>query len=135
MEQDRHTLRLRGCEAYDCMVKAEVSNIEKVLEGLVIQSGTWRRVSGSVGLAVMIGLLGGCSDGVGGGPADPGAQALPQGESCGSVREQLNKLDRKGVQAHVEAQNAGRKLSASQKADADDYNRLLGLYLGSRCHV
>lgn len=77
--------------------------------------------------------LGGCEGTTAGG--DPGASALPPGESCGSIREQLNKLDRKGAQASVEAQNSGKKLSASQKQDADDYNRLLGQYLGSRCHV
>lgn len=100
----------------------------------MIQSGTWRRVSGSVGLAIVLGVLGGCSEGAGG-PSDPGAAALPAGESCGSIRQQLTTLDRKGVQAYVEAQNAGKKLSASQKSDADNYNRLLGVYLGSRCHV
>ena len=78
--------------------------------------------------------LGGCEGGSTPG-GDPGASALPPGESCGSIREQLNKLDRKGAQASVEAQNAGKKLSAGQKQDADDYNRLLGQYLGSRCHV
>lgn len=78
--------------------------------------------------------LGGC-DGPTATGGDPGAAALPAGETCGSIREQLNKLDRKGAQASVEAANAGKKLSASQRQDADDYNRLLGQYLGSRCHV
>lgn len=78
--------------------------------------------------------LGGC-EGASSMGGDPGASALPAGESCGSIREKLNKLDRKGAQASVEAQNAGKKLSASQKQDADDYNRFLGQYLGSRCHV
>lgn len=78
--------------------------------------------------------LGGC-DAPSATGGDPGAAALPSGESCGSIREQLNKLDRKGAQASVEAANAGKKLSASQKQDADDYNRLLGQYLGARCHV
>jgi hypothetical protein len=54
---------------------------------------------------------------------------------CRSTKEQLNKLDAKGVQALVEAQSRGKKLSPSQKADADTYNRLLNDYLGSRCHV
>lgn len=40
-----------------------------------------------------------------------------------------------GVQGSVEAQSAGRKLSAQQKADADRYNQLLEQYLGARCHV
>lgn len=79
-------------------------------------------------------VLGGCEGSAPTG-GDPGASALPPGETCGSIREKLNKLDRKGAQASVEAQNAGKKLSAGQKQDADDYNRLLGQYLGSRCHV
>ena len=82
----------------------------------------------------MFAVLGGC-EGASTPGGDPGASALPAGESCGSIREQLNKLDRKGAQSSVEAQNAGKKLSAGQKQDADDYNRLLGQYLGSRCHV
>lgn len=78
--------------------------------------------------------LGGCEGATGTG-SDPGAASLPAGETCGSIREKLNKLDRKGAQASVEAQNAGKKLSVSQKQDADDYNKYLGQYLGSRCHV
>lgn len=54
--------------------------------------------------------------------------------NCQSIRGQLNRLDAKGVRSSVEAQAAGRKLSASQKADADAYNKLLNDYLGSRCH-
>lgn len=87
-------------------------------------------------LAVMVfAALGGCEASGPGPGGDPGASALPAGETCGSIREQLTKLDRKGAQSSVEAQNAGKKLSGSQKQDADDYNRLLGEYLGSRCHV
>jgi hypothetical protein len=79
--------------------------------------------------------LGGCDGPSATGGGDPGAAALPAGETCGSIREKLTRLDRKGAQASVEAANSGKKLSASQKQDADDYNRLLGQYLGSRCHV
>jgi hypothetical protein len=76
--------------------------------------------------------LAGCASSNGNGPT---AASLPSGESCGSNKSQLNKLDAKGVQAYVEAQGAGKKLSASQKSDADTYNRLLNEYLGARCHV
>lgn len=79
-------------------------------------------------------VLSGC-EGAAGPGGDPGASALPAGETCGSIREKLNALDRKGAQKWVEAQTAGRKLTATQKAGADSYNRLLGQYLGSRCHV
>ncbi len=78
-------------------------------------------------------VLSGCEGAAPGG--DPGASALPSGETCGSIREKLNALDRKGAQKWVEAQTAGRKLTPAQKAGADSYNRLLGQYLGSRCHV
>ncbi len=78
-----------------------------------------------------VSLLAGCASGGG----DPGARSLPTGETCQSVRGQLNKLDSKGVPALVEAQSAGRKLAPAQKADADAYNRLLNSYLGARCHV
>jgi hypothetical protein len=86
------------------------------------------------GLA-MIGLaasLQGCGGASGG---DPGAKPLPMGESCGSIRSELNRLDSKGVPSLVEKQSAGGKLNPAQKADADSYNRLLNQYLGARCHV
>lgn len=84
-------------------------------------------VSGAALAAV---LLAGCAtEGAGGGGPTGSA------EMCRSTKEQLNKLDAKGVQALVEAQSRGKKLSPSQKADADTYNRLLNDYLGSRCHV
>jgi hypothetical protein len=70
-----------------------------------------------------------------GGSGGPTAASLPSGESCGSIKSQLNKLDAKGVQAYVQAQGEGKKLSGSQKTDADSYNRLLNQYLGARCHV
>jgi len=66
---------------------------------------------------------------------DPGAAPLTGGQTCQSIRADLNRLDSKGVPALVERQNAGKKLSKSQKAQADLYNRLLNDYLGARCHV
>jgi entry exclusion lipoprotein TrbK len=84
------------------------------------------RVPGAV-LAAL--LIAGCA--TDGAPSGPTRSA----ESCRATKEQLNKLDAKGVQALVEAQSRGKKLSPSQKADADSYNRLLNDYLGSRCHV
>lgn len=77
--------------------------------------------------------LGGCASG--GGNGDPGGKALANGESCGSIKSQLSKLDAKGVPGAIQAQAAGKKISAAQKADADSYNRLLNDYLGARCHV
>jgi hypothetical protein len=77
-------------------------------------------------------VLAGCASGSNSGP---GSKALANGETCSSVKQQLNRLDAKGVPASVQAQAAGKKISAQQKADADLYNRLLDDYLGARCHV
>lgn len=66
---------------------------------------------------------------------DPGARPLPPGQSCQSLRAELNKLDGRGVPAKVEAVSAGRKVSPQDKADANRYNELLNWYLGGRCHV
>lgn len=55
--------------------------------------------------------------------------------NCQEYRAELNKLDSRGVPAHIESANAGKKLSASQRADVDRYNGLLQKYLGSRCHL
>ncbi len=87
----------------------------------------------AVGVASV--ALVGCAangDGTGG---DPGPTALSSGETCQSIRTNLNSLDTQGVPDLVERQNAGKKLSAPQKAQADLYNRLLNQYLGARCHV
>lgn len=78
-------------------------------------------------------LLAGCAGGQTGG--DPGARPLPPGTSCQSIRGELNKLDSKGVPSRVEAAQAGKKLSPQQQSEVDLYNKLLGDYLGGRCHV
>jgi hypothetical protein len=65
---------------------------------------------------------------------DPGPTALADGETCQSILDHLNKLDRQGVPAYVERQNAGKKVTGAQKAQADLYNNLLDKYLGARCH-
>lgn len=75
-----------------------------------------------------------CAGG-GGGYGDPGARSLPPGETCQSLRGQLDRLLAKGVQPKVEALSAGRALSARDRADAESYNRILNQYLGARCHV
>ena len=94
------------------------------------------RVSAAVtALAIMsaAALLSACADGTGYG--DPGATPLASGQSCGSIRGELDQLDRKGTQAKVEAASQGKKLSAKDKIDVDRYNTLLNQYLGARCHV
>ena len=86
-------------------------------------------------LAVVAGLIAvaGCEGGNYGG--DPGAQPLASGQSCGSIRGELDQLDRRGTQGKVEAASQGKKLSAKDKSDVDRYNTLLNQYLGARCHV
>jgi hypothetical protein len=66
---------------------------------------------------------------------DPGARALPPGQSCQTIRGELNKLDSRGVPSKVEAASRGQKISPQSQADVDRYNQLLNYYLGARCHV
>ena len=85
-----------------------------------------------ISVTVLASVLQGCGGASGN---DPGAKSLPVGESCQTIRGELNRLDSRGVPSLVEKASNGGKLSAPQKADADNYNRLLGQYLGARCHV
>jgi hypothetical protein len=78
--------------------------------------------------------LGGCAA-QGATYGDPGARALPAGQSCQSIRAELNRLDSRGVPSKVEAASRGQKLSPQSQAEADRYNELLNYYLGARCHV
>jgi hypothetical protein len=77
--------------------------------------------------------LAGCANE--GGDNDPGARPLAAGQTCGTIRQELNRLDAKGTQAKVEAATQGKKLPPAQQADVDRYNDLLNQYLGARCHV
>ena len=67
--------------------------------------------------------------------SDPGAQALPSGSTCQSVRAELNRLDGRGVPSRVQAAAEGKRLAPAQQAEVDRYNQLLAQYLGARCHV
>jgi hypothetical protein len=88
---------------------------------------------GRVGVLCAGLLIAGCAEAPKGG--DPGAMALPPGYTCQSVRAELDKMDRQGAQAKVEAAARNPKASAETKATADRYNQLLNYYLGARCHV
>jgi hypothetical protein len=79
-------------------------------------------------------VLSACADN-GPGNGDPGSIPLAAGQTCGTIRQELDKLDRKGTQAKVEAATAGKKLAPAAQADVDRYNLLLNQYLGARCHV
>lgn len=85
-------------------------------------------------VAALIAALGGCAQQSSSG-GDPGARPLPPGQSCQSIRAELNKLDARGVPSKVEAVTSGKKVSPADKADVDKYNQLLNWYLGGRCHV
>ena len=91
-----------------------------------------RAVLGIVSAIVAAASLQGCGGAAGG---DPGARSLPSGQSCQSIRGDLNRLDSKGTQSLVERASNGGKLSPGQRTDVDAYNRLLDQYLGARCHV
>lgn len=92
-----------------------------------------RTVSAKLGLVLVLGALGGCAEGGPGG--DPGAIPLASGQTCGSLRQELDRLDRKGTQGKVEAATAGKRLSPEAQADVERYHSLLNQYLGARCHV
>ena len=80
-------------------------------------------------------LLAGCeSGGSGGVGGDPGARPLPAGQSCQTLRAELNKMDSQGAQSKVERATQG-KADAATKAVADRYNGVLNQYLGARCHA
>lgn len=101
--------------------------------GLNVRGSGFGRSMRASALGIAL-LAAGCAgDNAGGG--GPTSKPLPAGETCGSIKGQLSKLDARGVPASVQAQASGKKLSPSQKADADLYNRLLNDYLGARCHV
>jgi len=92
----------------------------------------FRALKGLAAAAALAALAGCAGEGYDG---DPGAMPLAAGQSCGSIRQELNRLDAKGTQAKVEAVSQGKKVSPSDRADADRYNSLLNQYLGARCHV
>jgi hypothetical protein len=87
-------------------------------------------------MAVLVaaGALAGCAAQSAPG-GDPGARPLPAGQSCQTLRGELNRMDSRGTPAKVEAVSSGRKVSAQDKAEVDRYNQLLNYYLGARCHV
>jgi outer membrane murein-binding lipoprotein Lpp len=83
---------------------------------------------------VLVGALAlaGCETSGAGG--DPGAQALPLGASCQSLRAEINRMDAQGAQSKVERASRGR-VDAATQAVADRYKQLLNQYLGARCHA
>jgi hypothetical protein len=86
-------------------------------------------------MAITLSLaVAGCET-TGSGPGgDPGARPLPAGQSCQSLRGELNKMDAGGAQGKVERASKG-KVDPATQAVADRYNQLLNQYLGARCHT
>jgi hypothetical protein len=93
------------------------------------------RALGAAAVALAAAALGGCASSGEATGGDPGPRSLPTGQSCQSIRQELNRLDSRGVPAKVEAAQSGRKLSGADRTDVDRYNGLLNSYLGARCHV
>ncbi|MGD9785288.1 MAG: hypothetical protein AB7E80_09450 [Hyphomicrobiaceae bacterium] len=94
--------------------------------------GKARRSIGLLAVLVAAVLAGACA----GNQDEGGGQRVSSaGKGCQDIRREIDKLDSRGVPAKIEAQKAGQKMSASQKADIDQYNRLLADYLGNRCHM
>lgn len=87
------------------------------------------------GLLLVAAIVSGCANEGGSDSGDPGAKPLAAGQTCQSVRAELNKLDAKGTQSKVEAASQGKKLPPAAQADVNRYNDLLNQYLGARCHV
>ena len=129
----RHIDATRGCEALVPMVirRHQYGGATKPRCRFKQMEVRMRRLSGLVSGALVAAALQGCAAQ----GNDPGANSLPSGQSCQTIRGELNKLDARGVQSVVERASNGGKLTPAQRADADLYNRLLSQYLGSRCHV
>ena len=84
-------------------------------------------------VVAMAAVLSGCAGDDWGG--DPGAKPLAAGQTCGTIRQELDRLDARGTQSKVEAATQGKKLPPAAMADVNRYNDLLNQYLGARCHV
>ena len=103
-------------------------------EGRVSETTMRARALGAAAVVMATAALGACASGEAT-SGDPGPRSLPVGQSCQSIRQELNRLDSRGVPAKVEAAQSGRKLSSGDRSDVDRYNGLLNSYLGARCHV
>src|SRR5215510_9433136 len=102
------------------------------------EAGVARGIAEAVRVVVLAGALAalaGCAEDGGAYGGDPGARPLAAGQTCGSIRQELNRLDSRGTQAKVEAATQGKKLAPAAQAEVDRYNDLLNQYLGARCHV
>jgi hypothetical protein len=101
--------------------------MRSIVSGL---ASRWQRALLAAALPGLLTLSGCASDNS---PSVKGA--VRDNASCRETRRELDRLDARGVPAQIEAANAGKKLSSKQQANVDRYNRLLQVYLGSRCHL
>ncbi len=106
---------------------------------MVLNGLTLEQVAARLKLALpllVVALAGLVAAGCAGGAGQYGAaMAMPAGQSCRSVRAELNRLDARGTPSKIEAASRGKKLSRTARADVDRYNRLLNIYLGAGCHT
>lgn len=89
-----------------------------------------RLFAAGAAVAVAVSALAGCAANDG-----PNGNPLPYGTSCGEIRNELRRLDARGVPSKVEAVNAGRNVSSKDRELANRYSSLLNQYLGARCHT
>ncbi len=80
-------------------------------------------------------LLAGCAGNTERGGRRPWPAALSGGETCQSIRTNLNRSTSRVCLRWSSSRTPARSCGAPQKAKADLYNQLLDKYLGARCHV
>lgn len=95
------------------------------LKPMIMRSVTALTIAGCL-------VVAGCA---GGETSGDRPRVTASGKGCQDLRREINRLDARGVPGLIEAEKAGKKLSAARRADVDLYNRLLGEYLGNRCHL
>lgn len=94
----------------------------------------WNRTSAALTIVSFAAFAaGGCA--AQSGPKDPGPRPLSAGQTCQSLRTEMDSLDRRGARGIVESHLAGRPLTPEKTSMASRYLNLLDQYLGARCHV
>jgi hypothetical protein len=94
----------------------------------------WNRTRDVLTIAsIAVLAAGGCA--AQSGPKDPGPRPLAAGQTCQSLRTEMDSLDRRGARGIVESHLAGRPLTPERTGMARRYLDLLDQYLGARCHV
>lgn len=128
----RHTFANTPCETTERMMSTRFLKNENPRVEVGVSTARATKFLQLAAAFAMTGFLAGCA---GGGAGGPMAASLPMGQSCGSIRSELRRLDNRGVPSKVERLNAGRRLSPKNHKLAQRYKQLLDSYLAARCHV